>query len=176
MSKTTAPNPGTRYHGLRNTLTDMMKRNPDRAYDIGQLRKSFKGVSESALAYHLSQLKTEKLIDNPKRGFYQWTPGAKTVEEIRAEIAKQTTGLKIETSTTGFAYGKQNGITAKDTFWVKLLHQSIEGLLVRTASKAPAHEVFTDQDRDLLRELLTIATGERSASMDAMKAKETVPV
>ncbi len=175
MSKAPVPSPGTRYPGLRGNLTDMFKRNAGKSFDITQLRKSFKGVSESALTYHLSQMKAEKLIDTPKRGFYILNPEHKTVEQIREEIANRPNPTRIVTSDDGFAYGKQNGITGVDTYWKRLLHRSIESLIVRTESAAPAKEVFTSEDRDLVRELLQIATGEREAGNARMNVKETAP-
>ena len=148
------------------TLRVMFVSHQSRTYSISDLRKSFSSVSESLLSYYLSKLRKDNVITTEKRGFYKYNPAYQTFDEIRAEIAKMPPVTKIVQG-EDWAHGKPS-VVVVDLYWSKLLKRSLESMMQRMTSVAPANQVFTQADIDMLTEVSDQITRIRTSGKEIL--------
>ena len=153
-------------NAINDALHKMFASHRSSTYSIGDLRKSFTQTSESLLNYYITKLRNDKIITVEKRGFYKYNPEYKTPEEIRAEIAKMPPVTKIVQG-EGWAHG-QPSVVVVDLYWSKLLKRSLESMMQRMLSPAPAMQVFTQADIDMLTEISDQVTRLRTSGKEVL--------
>jgi hypothetical protein len=90
MASTSAPLAPAEFAGeseIKRRLRGYFAKYPLKAFTKRQLTEHFNDVTEFNLQYHLGGLKSQGVIVSEKRGFYQFNPKWKSMQEKRDAVA-----------------------------------------------------------------------------------------
>jgi hypothetical protein len=153
--------PHQTYPGLQEAIYKLLHGRPNDLFDLGRILRSFHGKPKPIMNYHLSQLKKKGLVENPKKGFWRALQAPTGIDHaaIRERVAQMplrvvsgesgeffkheiTRAVETETTTTVAAEPEHS--------WARFARLHAQSIKERSRSSAPAAELFTDADRELL--------------------------
>lgn len=152
------------YPGLQEAIRKLVHQRPNHEFSSQDVHKSFHGKPIAIVTYHLHELRKKGIVESTRRGFFRAAVSktAIDIEAVRKHVAAQPMSVVVGEA---WKHGTVNAIVPAEIKWVRFIEMHVASIKQRMASSAPASDVFTDADRELLDRLLEDVTAQARSNM-----------